>query len=57
MNKAPLEASTNLQNKDRERARLKHIALKWARISMEKAKENATLQNGRHYNGPTMGGA
>jgi hypothetical protein len=56
MNTSPVSTITIPRYRDHERARLKAIALKWARISREKAKENASPQNGLGYNVPAMSG-
>jgi hypothetical protein len=45
MNVSPASAISILRNGDQERARLKEMSLKWARISREKAKEDASTQN------------
>jgi hypothetical protein len=42
---AAATALTILQNRDRQRARIKQIALKWARISRERGKEDLSPQN------------
>jgi hypothetical protein len=42
MKTSPAIALTILQNRDSERARLKQIALKWAKIAREKAKEDSS---------------
>jgi hypothetical protein len=41
-------APTTLQQKDHERSRLKQIALKWARISREKIKEQSSTHTVAH---------
>jgi hypothetical protein len=43
-------ALTDLQHRDCERSRL--IALKWATISREKAKEDFSIQNAAHRTVP-----
>jgi hypothetical protein len=45
-----------LQNRDRERARVRQIALKWARISREKTKEDFSIQNRAHGNVTAVSG-
>ena len=54
MKNFPASAFAILQNRDRERARLKQIALKWARISRERTKEDFSTQNRAHGNVPAM---
>jgi len=54
--KTPALAPIILQNRDSERARLKQIALKWARISREKAREDISTQNGTLHNVSAMSG-
>ena len=54
--KTPAPAPTVLQNRDRERARIKQISLKWARISREKGKEDLSPQNGTRDNVSAVSG-
>jgi hypothetical protein len=54
--KTTASAMTILQNRDRDSARIKQIALKWARISREKARENLSTQNGTRNNVSAVSG-
>jgi hypothetical protein len=54
--KTSTRAPMILQNRDHERARIKQISLKWARISREKAREDLSTQNGPRDNVSAMSG-
>ena len=56
MKNSPALVLVILRNRDRERARIKQIALKWARISREKTKEDFSTQNRALGSVPAMSG-
>ena len=49
-------ALTILQSRDRKRARIKQITLKWARISREKVREDLSPQNDTRVNVSAVSG-